>query len=286
MIKIVLSKFLTGLILLAFLPLNGISQNPEDLFPEVEGWTLEVGDRVYDPDNLWDLINGAADAYLSYDFRKLFTAEYSNNMGHTIKVYTFKHADPTNAFGIYSQERNPDYEFLDIGSQGFASPGALYFIKGPYYIQLSTNDKQVFDQFKSLAIKLDKSLNVEASTPKELNLFPEQGKVDYSEKFISEDFLGYSFLHSAFVADYKKEGKAFQIFILAPENKEEIGTMLNEFLDKQDYPREKREQDIIRVDAKYIGSILFYNSGDYLFGIKGADKSIEKEYLQNIKEME
>src|SRR6056297_855719 len=265
------------------LPLYGFSNGSTTLFPEVEGWKVEVGDQVYTPENLWDLINGAADAYLSYDFKDLHTAEYSNDKDQTVKVYAFRHSSPTNTFGIYTQERNPDYEFLDIGAQGFKSPGALYFIKGSYYIQISTNDKPLYDKLEPLARKIDESLEMDANLPEELNLMPSEGRIEYSEKYIANDFLGYSYLHSAFVADYKQNGEEFQVFIMAPEEKEEVQTMLNQFLDTQEYPKDQRNKEVYRVDAKYIGSVLLYPSGKYLFGIKKANKKLEEKYLKMLK---
>jgi len=270
--------------LLFFIPLIGVSSPSTVLFPEVEGWSVDIDDKVYTPDNLWDLINGAADAYLSYGFQKLHTAEYSNDEGHTVKVYAFRHSSAENTFGIYSQERNPDYEFLDIGAEGFKSPGALYFIKGPYYIQLSTNDKPLNNKLEGLARKIDNSIEAKATLPETLELLPEQGKVNYSEKYIANDFLGYSYLHSAFIADYKLDGENFQIFIIAPENKSEAKTMLNRFLDKEEYPEDKRKGNTFKVDAKYLGSILFYQAGKYLCGIKGAGEEIEETYLEILKE--
>ncbi|MGM0496992.1 MAG: DUF6599 family protein [Bacteroidota bacterium] len=275
-----IQKFYISITLLFFLPLVGFSSPSTDLFPEVEGWSVDINDKAYNPDNLWDLINGAADAYLSYDFQKLHTAEYSNEEGHTVKVYAFRHSNSRNAFGIYSQERNPDYEFLDIGAEGFKSSGALYFIKGSYYIQLSTNDKPLNDKLEDLARKIDKSIDAKTTLPKALKVFPDKGKVKFSERYIANDFLGYNYLHSAFIADYNHNGEDFQIFIIAPENKDEAKTMLNEFLDKEEYPEDKRTGNTFKVDAKYLGSILLYQSGKYLCGIKEADEEIEKKYLE------
>jgi hypothetical protein len=244
---------------------------------------VDVGEQVYTPENLWDLINGAADAYLSYDFRELRTAVYSNNKGQTVKVYAFKHSNPTNAFGIYSQERNPDYDYLNIGAQGFKSPGALYFIKGPYYIQISTNDKPLYEKLDPLAREIDAAMDLKSTLPKEINLLPEEGKIKHSEKYIANDFLGYSYMHSAFVAEYKKDETQFQVFIIAPETEEETNEMLNSFLDTQEVPNENRNKNMYKIEAKYIGSILLYKSGKYLCGIKKGNEAIENQYLKIMK---
>ncbi len=271
------------ILLLSILSFSGFSE-PKDFFPEVEGWQVEVGENVYTPETLWDLINGSADAYLSYDFRKLYTAEYKNNEGHTIKVYAFKHGSPTNAFGIYSQERNTDYEFLDIGSQGFSSAGALYFIKGQFYMQLSTNDKPVYDKLEPLARTIESSIKGRTELPEPLSILPEEEKVKNSEKYIKSDFLGYSFLHSAFIADYQTNDKSFQVFIMAPGNEEETNNILNALLDHLEYPKNERNKQTFRVEDRYIGKMLLYKKGKYLCGIKNADETTGQEYLEILKE--
>ena len=40
------------------------SGNP--FFPETKNWRLSVDEIVYTPDNLYELIDGAADAYIAY----------------------------------------------------------------------------------------------------------------------------------------------------------------------------------------------------------------------------
>ena len=45
-----------GLVLL----LNSAAAGDEVSFPVLKGWKLKVSSKEYTPDNLWDLINGAA----------------------------------------------------------------------------------------------------------------------------------------------------------------------------------------------------------------------------------
>ncbi|MFO8235576.1 MAG: DUF6599 family protein [Bacteroidales bacterium] len=278
-----ISKLLGIVFIITIIPVLSYSQDPSSMFPEVEGWEVNVGDQVYNPDNLWDLINGAADTYLSYNFQNLYTAEYSKTGDESVKAYIFKHGDNANAFGIYSQEKNRDYDFFDIGAQGFKSSGALYFIKGPYYVQLSTNDEGVYDELEPLAREIDKSLEADTKMPGEISFFPEEGKVENSERFIAEDFLGYNYMHSAFLADYKDNDDEFQMFILAPEDKNELKDMLDQFMDTHNYPEDKRDRKVNTVDAKYVGAILFYKSGDYVFGIQDADESTRDKYLKKLQ---
>lgn len=265
------------------LPLVSLSKKAENMFPKMDGWELNVGDKVYTPDNLWDIINGAADAYLSYDFQRLYTANYINNQDGQIRVYIFEHSTPTNTFGIYSQERSEDYELVQTGAQGFRSGEAYYFITGPYYVQISSNDQGLEESMQNLARRIDNKLGDKDQLPNELKLFPEKGKVQNSEKYIANNFLGYSYLHSAFIADYQQDGGSFQVFILSPDNQQETEKILSEYLDFVEFPEEKRDQDKYSIEDPYNGSILLYQSGKYLCGVMGTDKEKKEEYLSLLK---
>ncbi len=258
--------------------------NASAKFPEFNGWKLNVGEKVYIPDNLWDIINGAADAYLTYDFQKLYTAEYSNDNERLIKVYIFEHSSPVNAFGIYSQERSIDYEFTDTGAQGFRSAESYYFITGPYYVQITGNSAENRDEIGQLAKLINDHLKQNNQLPPELGFFPEEGKIPYSEKYIATSFLGYDFLRSAFVSSYSPEGKNFQIFIISPGEEQQTGQILTEYLDFAKFPKENRGQTEYTVEDPYNGKVYLYKSGKYLCGIMGADQETSKDYLDMLRE--
>lgn len=268
----------TGLIVFLFLSANS-SNNAKDMFPRFEGWELNVGEMVYTPDNLWDIINGGADSYLSYDFQRLYTAEYADVQDRRIKVYIYEHSNPTNIFGIYSQERSSDYEFNETGAQGFNSGEAYYFITGPYYVQLTASEKGLNESLKNLAGLIDDKLGGNDKLPRELSLFPEKGKVPNSEKYIAGGFMGYGFLHSAFTADYKQDGESFQIFIISSEDEQEAQKILNDYLDFLEFPKDKRDSNKYIVEDPYNGTVLLYASGKYLSGIMGTEKNTMEAFF-------
>ena len=271
-------KFLLPLLFPFFL------NNASAMFPEFNGWKLSPGEKVYIPENLWDIINGAADAYLTYDFQKLYTAEYSNDNDRLIRVYIFEHSSPVNAFGIYSQERSNDYEFTDTGAQGFKSAESFYFITGPYYVQITGNSAETREEIEQLANLINDHLKQNNRLPPELNLFPEEGKIKYSEKYISTSFLGYSFLRSAFVSTYLKGEETFQIFIISPDDEQQTVKILNEYLDLAKFPENKRGQAEYTIEDPYNGQVYLYKTGKYLCGILGTDKETSENYLNLLKE--
>ena len=267
---------------LMVMPKGFSDDKKNELFPSMDGWELQVGSQVYNSGNLWNIINGAADAYLSYDFQKLYTAEYLKGQDKRIKVYIFEHSNPVNAFGIYSQERSSDYTFVNTGAQGFKSGDAYYFITGPYYVQISTNDPGLSDAMEALAGKIDQQVGSDDALPATLKHFPEKGLVKNSEKYIAANFLGYSYMRSAFTANYKRNGEDFRVFIIQPPDTESVNSMLESYLEFVEYPKPENTQGIFKVEDPYNGDIMLYKGKDYLAGVMGAVEDLSKEYLRQI----
>ena len=49
---------------------------------------------VYTADNLWEVINGAAELYLAYDFQDLHQAIYSADNEREVRVELYRHSYP------------------------------------------------------------------------------------------------------------------------------------------------------------------------------------------------
>src|SRR3989304_7720379 len=98
-----------------------------NFFPQIAGWKMQEEKRVYNSGDLWELINGAADIFLSYYFQDLHIAEYIQK-DLIIRVELYRHNSPANTYGIYTAERMPDYPQVTVGTQGYKSQGVLNFM--------------------------------------------------------------------------------------------------------------------------------------------------------------
>src|ERR1039458_1446475 len=114
------------------------AQDSTSLFPSFRGWTIATDKTVYNPNNLWDIIDGAADLFLEYGFVDLHIGRYHKGEDSEIRVELYKFDSEVDAFGIYSQERNPEYAFIDIGVQAYREEGVLNFLTGIYYVKIMT----------------------------------------------------------------------------------------------------------------------------------------------------
>ncbi|MCE5346577.1 MAG: hypothetical protein LLG13_09870 [Bacteroidales bacterium] len=201
-------------------------------FPELEGYKMNTDYPVFVPDNLWDYINGAADAYLTYGFIDLHIAEYKKGK-NVIKLEIYKQGDNINAFGIYSAERSPSFRFMNLGAQGYIADGVANFFKGHYYVKIRTFSKneKTLQSVEKLALKVSNMLEGSSEMPAVLSKFPDNGKKLNEEIYINESVLGHKFINKAFRATYTAGNDEFFIFILENKTSEESWESAKAFLE-------------------------------------------------------
>lgn len=266
----------------------GFSAEEPKIFPTIEGWNKTEKILTFFPENLFDYINGAAELYLSYDFQQLKVAEYSSkNSEASVLIEIYRHKTPVHAFGIYSQERPTEGSFLDIGAQAYLEGTVLNFIAGEYYMKLNCYDAgaetSVF--LKAFAQKIAENLNGKASLPRILSIFPEKGKQKNSEKFIAVNFLGYSFLRSAFIADYEDSNNHFTLFIIEGVDSKECEEMLAQYLNKTKSSQKEVKENRYILSDPYHGDIALSWKGKYIWGVLNlAKSSSQKEYMSLFEE--
>jgi hypothetical protein len=242
--------------------------NPGTLFPRIKGWEAVIDKTVYGRLNLWEYINGAADLYLSYDFENLYMAEYSNNKGQAVKVEIYRQSSAENAFGIYTAERMADYNFVDIGIQGYVEPDALNFLSGEYYVKMMSSGMTGVEQAALLTIakEINSALDRDKKWPDVIKLFPAEGKIANSENYIARDFLGYSFFHSAYTAKYDAKEK-FRIFIIKLESQTDAESMLESYTSLINEDKITRKGNIYIINDFFNGMVILSVKNNYIIGI-------------------
>lgn len=201
------------------------------IIPEMKGYRIMKDYPVYKPENLWDFINGAADNYLAYGFIDLNVAEYKKGKD-VIKLEIYRHSDNTMGFGIYSSERSPSFNFVDIGAQGYIAGGSINFFKGDYYVKLRTYSKKekVLKDEETLARRVASLLPGDNAMPPVLSQFPPDGKKPNEEVYIHESVLGHSFLGKAFKAAYQTGSDEISVFISDGNSPEEVKETAHKYI--------------------------------------------------------
>ncbi len=198
----------------------------QGLFPPLKGYKAVNEYPVYTPDDLWNYIDGAADAYLSLGFVDLNITEYVKGKKN-IKAEIYRFGDDIMAFGMYSLERSPGYNFIPVGVQGFNEEGLVYFYKDRYYVKIMTQSqsKRVNEAMNDLAKMISDRIEGKNEFPALLKLFPVEGLLKNQETFILESVLGHEFLRGAFRASYEIDNDRFDIYFFNCKSTEEASDM-------------------------------------------------------------
>lgn len=251
-------------------------------FPELSGFKILQEYPIYYPDNLWDYINGAADSYLDYRFQDLHIAEYVKG-DKSYKAEVYHHQNSIYAFGIYALERSSDYQFIKLGVQGYEESTLLHFIKGPYYVKVTTNtdEKESLEILHKIAEAVEKNLPGETTLPEIFKSFPESDQIKNTEYFVSSNFLGYSFLKNAFSVKYEKSGMKFSIFQMEADSEDEALQMQKKLTGRAKSVTE--DDPVYVIEDPYNGLILLGLSGKILVGTNDLkDIDLFKEYFSKI----
>ena len=257
------------------------------VFPEVKGWRQSGEVQTYIPETLFEYINGAADLYLAYDFQALKAAEYQNDKKASVTVDIYQHGTPIHAFGIYSEERLPSATFMDVGVEGYIEKNIFNFLTGSYYVKISSYNTGAQDQeiLLTFAKKIAENLGEKGTLPEILTAFPPEEKVKHSEKFISKKFLGYSFLHSAFTADYDLSGRTFKLFVIQGEDQKECKDMIQKYLEQTPKVDKSVEEGRYTISDPHHGEIDLTWRGAYLWGtLNLSDFDLRSKYLKLLEE--
>ena len=261
------------------------AQDSSSSFPSFRGWTIAEDETVYNPNNLWDIIDGAADLFLEYGFVDLHIGRYQKGNDSEIRVELYRFDSEVDAFGMYSQERNPEYAFIDIGVQAYREEGVLNFLTGSYYVKIMTQvrGQEALNAMTAIAKSLDSRLKQRNTFPEILNLLPAQQKLLNSEQYIAKNFLGYAFFRQAYVARYGT-GKPFRIFLIAADSTAAAESAFGEFIKTSpggttDTSRVERYS----VRDQYNGPIEIVRRGNFIAGtVDLEDRKLANSYIDDI----
>jgi hypothetical protein len=145
------------------------------------------------------------------------TAEYQNDQeSSSVVLEVYRMSRPQEAFGIFAAERTRDDRPLEIGAQAYLGANVLGFWQAEQYVKLTSFDDgpQVERLLISLAEEISSRIPIQGRELETLLLFPEDGRIEASERFIPKNFLGQPYLTDAYRVGYTSDGQQLQLFIV------------------------------------------------------------------------
>ena len=153
---------------------------------EISPWRSTEPPRVYNGRQLFDYINGGAEIYLEYGFNQILSQEYEHGED-IIVVDIFEMDSAKAAFGIYSCNRNHRYPTLDIGDGGLIAEYQAIFRQDRYYVVVMgyKSDEKSQNVLKDFTRIIASKIHSHGTLPKVLELLPKEGKISFSECYIT-----------------------------------------------------------------------------------------------------
>jgi hypothetical protein len=218
---------------------------------EMPGWFRVTEPEHYEADNLWEYINGQADFFIDYGFQRVDAAEYRyDDESSSVVVEIYQMGRPQEAFGIFAAERTREDRPLEIGAQAYLGANVLGFWQGEHYVKLTSFDEgpAVERLLVGLAEEISSRIPDSGSVLEAMFLFPEEGRVEASERFIPKNFLGQPYLSDAYRVNYTQDGRQLQLFVVETGSPEEARS---HFARLEDFYRERSR-----------GAVAMETSGD------------------------
>jgi Family of unknown function (DUF6599) len=185
---------------------------------EVQGWAYTRAPQSYGADDLWKAIDGAADGFVTYGMQEAVLANYrQSGTGNEAAIEIYEMKDPLNAYGKYSEERNPDYRFMDVGNEGYSGGSSVNFWKGRYYVKMTSfqANATVEQEMVKLARAMASKITVAGTEPPQLSCFPKQNQMPHTTRYLPKDVLGQSYLTNGFEARYKAGTNEWRLVLVA-----------------------------------------------------------------------
>jgi hypothetical protein len=250
---------------------QAFAQTPEELFanlPTIEGWDKTADFEVFNRENLYERINGAAPLFLENNFQEMTSIEYTQGDDYiTIQVY--RHASPADAFGMYASERSSEMEhYSGIGGDAQGDGYGLYFFSGCVYVKITTSNETepIYNTAKEIAQTLATIIDPAADYPAAFQLFPEEGAVPYTQSYITTNYIGHEFLKPVYTVNYTLNDKEIQAFVVDGVTVEGAKQILSDYFTFTKQPQEFAEGNLLIKD-RYNGNIPVVWKGQYIIGV-------------------
>jgi hypothetical protein len=213
-------------------------------FPkQINSWTAESEDRIFDEKTIFSYINGAAEVYKAYNMRRCLSRRYTAPSEPAIVLDIFDMRSSKDAFGVFTHDT--DGEVVGVGQGGRYRPGWLSFWKNRYYISIYTEEETPASEkaVMELGRQIAASIKQEGERPHILAQLPEEGLQKDSIRYLhhptvlnyhfyiaDENILNISPHTDTVLAEYRWDNETVLLLLIDYPDLETAEKSLKEFL--------------------------------------------------------
>lgn len=259
-------------------------------------WKKKDVSQQYEGEDLFLYIDGGAEVYNEYGFKRVVVQEYINENGKSISLEIFEMTSQESAYGIYTFKTSSLGKRLSVGDQGCLEDYYLNFWKGKFLVTLTgfDEDEETIQGLTEIAHAVEAKIINGGDIPFLVTLVPDEDLVKSSIKYFKGN-LGLSNSYSFFKKNVflLKEGvkadyvTGFSIFIIGYESEEECQQIFDNVKDNFKESSRYRDYQVVEglgiqvVDSEerliYVGPFK-----RYILIIVGAGSSQNAEKALNL----
>ncbi|MGE5489262.1 MAG: DUF6599 family protein [bacterium] len=256
------SRFFLSLFVVSALAAGAAAQKPDCSL--VPGWTQDGPARSYEPDTLFEYMNGNAEGYLIYEFIKMNGVNCRKG-GDVIVFDVSEMSGPDMAYGIFAANRDPRRPVEKVGMSGQLLTRRAIFAKGNYFVEMAGNPASEAD-LRAFMLAMEKRIEGTSELPETVSWFPEEKLDPATLRLVPESVLGISQLRRGYVAEYEY-GKAFVVREDSPEAAAAVMTKLrSRFAGSAPVTV---ADEAFQANDRYLGRMVIFRKGAYLAGYSG-----------------
>ncbi len=181
---------------------------------EINGWVAREKDELYDPETIFDYINGAGEVYRSYNFKQLLARRFSKEGQPDLVADLFEMTSSRDAFGVFTHDLEGDDAGVGRGST--YKGGLLSFWKGRFFVSLYAEEEteEAKKALFALSQKVASSIEEEGEKPDIVSFLPEEARVG----------KGVHYFHNHLILNYHFYVSDENILLLNQETEAALGT--------------------------------------------------------------
>jgi hypothetical protein len=266
--------------------------SPATFMPRFEpdsDWKVDGEIRLYDESDVYEYINGEAELFYPFGFESVAAAVYvrKEDENRAVAVSLFKMGEhPLEAYGIYSNNRDPEAVDPGIGFESALNDYQLMFVKDRYFVRMSaygepeTNREDLQEIGGMLNQRLPQGNP--ALLAEWLELVLVAGQADpQTVQYQAQSLLGYQFLPCGLEARTEIEGAEARAILAFYKEGSEVG------LKSWAANMEKAGAEVKRLSGRapewtgilgkdpLYGQVLALSRGEWIFALVGLEKAPE-----------
>jgi len=232
----------------------------------VPGFTQQGEARSYDPETLFDYMNGNSEGYFAYGFTLMKGVTCVNGASDQLVIDVSEMGDPDRAWGFFVTNRDQRSPVEPIGSAGQVLPRRATFAKGRHYLEIAASpDKDHREALRAFVTALEPRVPGPAGVPEAVAWFPAEGLVPGSVRLVPESVLGLRILKTGFMGQYAV-GRAFVVpEATAAAAADTLGKLKARFAGAQ--PASGLGEEAFGARDQYLGGLLVFRKGARVAGV-------------------